>query len=216
MQEKKENESGSMMMEIIAVLAILAIMTPIVYQQALKRSREVSNINMADEMRMVKDAVSAYLDANKNTISSACITTPESTAVFTCTDKVTVTDIYNFLPDGANICINNTECLENSSEYVMAVFAYNQIYKDENNENIIEPKLYAVLSSTSQPAELKKGRAMQIASLIGAAGGICNANSSEESGKKDIEGSYGAWALDYISGVCQSDPGWTVVARTDM
>ena len=53
MQEKKQNESGSMMMEIMAVLAILAIMTPIVYQQALKRSREISNVNMADEMRSI-------------------------------------------------------------------------------------------------------------------------------------------------------------------
>lgn len=209
MQEQKENESGSMMLEIIAVLAILAIMTPIVYQQSLKRSREVSNVNMADEMRSVKNAVKTYLDATKNTISSACITNSESADVFTCTDKVTVTDIYNFLPDGSNICINNTECSDNASEYVMAVFAYNQIYKDGNDENIIEPKLYAVLSSLSQPAKLKKGRAMKIASLVGAAGGICNAS-------EDIFGSYGAWSLVNIADVCQPDSDWTVVVRTDM
>lgn len=211
MQEKKENESGSMMMEIIAVLAILAIMTPIVYQQALKRSREVSNINMADEMRMVKNAISAYLDANKETILQACGSPNELT---NCTSHITdIYDIYPFLLRGTNYEFGTS----NSEDVDYIIQVYGSYTLINETEGIYQPNLFAVLSSTSQPADLKKGRAMQIASLIGAGGGICE---SDHSGSPDhISGSYGAWSLyasdvTGISTICFENN--TIVARTDM
>ena len=204
MQEKKENESGSMMMEIIAVLAILAIMTPIVYQQALKRSREVSNINMADEMRMVKNAVSAYLNTNKETILQAC-GSPNS--LTNCTSHITLSDIDPFLLRGTNYEFGTSN--SENVDYIIQVYgSYTPI---NETEGIYQPNLFAVLSSTSQPADLKKGRAMQIASLIGAGGGICESD--------HISGSYGAWSLyasevTGISTICFENN--TIVARTDM
>lgn len=211
MQEKKENESGSMMMEIIAVLAILAIMTPIVYQQALKRSREISNVNMADEMRSVKNAVKAYLDAN-----SAALTAPDGVCgsvgdagecELSSTD---IEKIYDFLPEGQNVCFNGVDCGDNYSEYKMTVLKYTQEYTNSDKETITTPKLFAILSSYQQPANLNRARAMQIASLIGAGGGICTSNSG-------ITGSYGGWELSG-SYSCQSgdDVNYTIVVRTDM
>ena len=215
MQEKKENESGSMMMEIIAVLAILAIMTPIVYQQALKRSREVSNINMADEMRMVKDAISAYLDANKETFLQACGSPND---LINCTSHITDIDpslsgINPFLLRGTNYEFGTS----NSEDVDYIIQVYGSYTPINATEGIYQPNLFAVLSSTSQPADLKKGRAMQIASLIGAGGGICE---SDRSGSPDhISGSYGAWSLyasdvTGISTICFENN--TIVARTDM
>ena len=217
MQEQKENESGSMMLEIIAVLAILAIMTPIVYQQSLKRSREVSNVNMADEMRSVKNAVKAYLDANLAalTASDGVCGSVEDADAGECElndeDEGVIGKIYDFLPEGQNVCFNGIGCEDNYSEYEMTLLKYTQEYTNSDNETITVPKLFAVLSSYQQPAKLNRVRAMKIASLIGSAGGIC---------KKDTEGitgSYGGWELNK-SYSCQSgdDVDWTVVVRTDM
>lgn len=209
MQEKKQNESGSMMMEIIAVLAILAIMTPIVYQQALKRSREISNVNMADEMRTVKNAVKAYLDANQDSILQAC---GSPSTLSNCTDYITISDIDPFFLRATNYTIGtgNTD-----TDYIIQVYGSNTPYTANagtaNEETFYKPHLFAVLSSTSQPTDLKKGRAMQIASLVGASGGICNGS--------NIDGSYGAWGLSStdasgLSNVCFEDN--TIVVRTDM
>lgn len=211
MQEQKENESGSMMLEIIAVLAILAIMTPIVYQQSLKRSREVSNVNMADEMRSVKNAVKAYLDANL-----AALTAPDGACgsvenAGECElDEDDIVKIYDFLPEGQNVCINETDCGDNYSAYEMTLLKYTQEYNNSDDETITVPKLFAVLSSYQQPVKLNRARAMKIASLVGAAGGICTSDSG-------ITGSYGGWELDG-SYSCQSgdDVNYTIVVRTDM
>ena len=213
MQEQKENESGSMMLEIIAVLAILAIMTPIVYQQSLKRSREVSNVNMADEMRSVKNAVKAYLDANQETILQACGSPDKLT---NCTDYITISDIDPFFLRGTNYEFGTTYTDNGDEDYIVQVYGTNTPYTvnagTANEEMFYKPNLFAILSSRSQPADLKKGRAMKIASLVGAAGGICDSNSN-------ITGSYGSWGLattevDGLSNICFENN--TIVVRTDM
>ena len=212
MQEKKQNESGSMMMEIMAVLAILAIMTPIVYQQALKRSREISNVNMADEMRSVKNAVKAYLDANQETILQTC---GSPSALKNCTSHIS-SDISDGAIDPFFLRATDYEIGTADGEninYIVQVFGSYTPYTTADNETLYKPNLFGILSSTSQPADLKKGRAKQIASLVGAAGGICeDANT--------ITGSYGSWSLKNsevsggIGGVCFEDN--TIVVRTDM
>lgn len=213
MEENKKSESGSMMIEIIAVLGIMGIMTPIVYQQALKRNIEVSNINMADEMRTVKDGIKAYLDANIDQIIAGC----NPTCVKDCTEHVNFTDMYDFALKATDYTFGKEYDVDN--DYVVRVYAYNNPIT-VNGETVQSQGAFAIISSTSQPI-LKKKRAMKIASLVGAAGGICTTTA-------DITGSYGAWSLKEgeetscdvnISGVdevCWDTDGYTVVARTDM
>ncbi len=230
MQENKQSESGSMMLEVIAVLSLLAIMTPIVYQQALKRNIEVSNINIADEMRLVKDSVKAYLDANAATIAANCEAT-SSGVIKNCNTAVSLTDVCNYTSAiGASCGFNCTGCQgadqDEETSYNLNVYAYydQKEMKDSDGstvDTIRKPVAFGLISLETQPI-LKKKRAMKIASLIGAAGGVCDSETQ-------ITGSYGVWELNGgedvadFSNICfdnetstDEDPQYTVVVRTDM
>lgn len=210
MKPEKQSESGSMMIEVLAVLTVLAVMTPIVYQQALKRSIEISNVNMADEMRLVKDAVGAYLTANKETIITNC---GLPTNITNCTEYISLDDLDNYFFRGTNYQLSKgfpSASDIDSVDYVIQVYGKNVTYTTDG-DSVTAPEVFGVLSSLTQPTDLKKGRAMKIASLIGASGGICSGS--------NILGSYGAWNfnsgdLPNIEDVCYENN--TIVFRTDM
>lgn len=57
----KKYEKGSLMIEILAVLALISLITPMLFRQVSRRNEEVTRINVATEMRSIKDAMSAYI-----------------------------------------------------------------------------------------------------------------------------------------------------------
>ncbi|MBQ4084263.1 MAG: type II secretion system protein, partial [Alphaproteobacteria bacterium] len=66
----KKYEKGSLMIEILAVLALISLITPMLFKQVSRRNEEVTRINVATEMRSIKDAMSAYIQTYEEKIAS--------------------------------------------------------------------------------------------------------------------------------------------------
>ena len=66
---KKHSERGAIMLEVIAVLSLMGLMGAMLFRQIYKRNQELQNIQMASEIRVVKEAFSAYIQANGAEIS---------------------------------------------------------------------------------------------------------------------------------------------------
>ena len=61
MIKQRKQEKGAIIIEIIAVVALLGVMGPMIFRQISDRNDEVENINIATEIRMVKEAFSSYI-----------------------------------------------------------------------------------------------------------------------------------------------------------
>ena len=61
----KKNERGSIMVETLAVIALMGLMGTVLYRQIQRRNEELDNINMASEIRMVKEATTAYIQDHR-------------------------------------------------------------------------------------------------------------------------------------------------------
>ena len=64
----KLNELGSLMVEAMAMLALISMVTPILYRKAAERTTELQDINAAGQMRSLIKAVDDYVSDNYNTI----------------------------------------------------------------------------------------------------------------------------------------------------
>ncbi len=65
----KKQEKGSLIIEALAVLGLIALLTPLLFQQISRRNEEISNANIATEIRSIKNALSAYIQANEYSLS---------------------------------------------------------------------------------------------------------------------------------------------------
>lgn len=66
---QRQQEKGSLLVEVLAVLGLIALITPLIYQQINRRNEDISAANIATEIRSVKDAASAYVMAYEGSIA---------------------------------------------------------------------------------------------------------------------------------------------------
>ena len=144
---EKQNEKGSVLVEVIAVIALLGVMGPLLFRQVMTRNEEVENINIASEMRTLKEAFSAYILTDKARLlrnwsgdSQDC-------------KSVVVSDIESFLPYGN----------EAYGDY--------KFYLCKNTDDFLQG--YIIPEASAMPETVGLKRAARIANLIGADGAIC-------------------------------------------
>ena len=63
-KDELKKEAGSLMVEALAMLALIALVTPILYKKAAERTTELQDINAASQMRVMIKAVDDYLRDN--------------------------------------------------------------------------------------------------------------------------------------------------------
>ena len=63
-----KNQRGSLLIEALAMLALIAMVTPLLYKKAAERTNELQDINAAGQMRTISNALDAYLRDNYDTI----------------------------------------------------------------------------------------------------------------------------------------------------
>lgn len=144
---QKHNEKGALIIEIIAVVALLGVMGPMLFKQVKNRNEEVDNIAIASEIRTVKEAFSAYIMSERAALLNRCQDAGEI--------DIASSELEYYLPMGNN-----------------AVDSYNLKLNCEDGilQGLISPLPEAM------PETLKLKRAARIANLIGADGGICQDN----------------------------------------
>lgn len=213
MKKSKQYEAGSIMLEVVAVLALMGVMGAMLFRQIYQRNQELHNIQMASEIRTVKEAFSAYIQANRSSIlATNCTTIPSSDDVVQCTGG-NFDDIYDgvayYLPDGWF----DGEDLEGA--YTLSLWNY--LIENDSEKRIV----YGIVVPTTDTLPTTGWnfkRAARVALLIGADGGAydptitkCSYNNSKEC----IAGALGAWEIE-SSGIFDADtyPDGTYVATT--
>lgn len=63
-------QKGSLMIEALAMLGLISMVTPVIYKKAAERTTEMQDINAASQVRVIVKAIDDYLRDNYTTITS--------------------------------------------------------------------------------------------------------------------------------------------------
>lgn len=185
----KESQKGSLLIEAMAMLGLIAMVTPMLYKKAAERTTELQDINAAGQLRVVMDAVDSYLYDNYNTIVGLGDGT--KTVKSNCTGSSNVT--YNFDGNG-NIKVP----IAHFCEYLP--YGFNEKSKTFSKLDVIVKKrdftsdgrhdLTALLVTTpGETQQMPIIRASRIASMVGTNAGYVEKNTK-------VTGVQGVWAVD--------------------
>ena len=162
---KKYAERGSMMVEALAMLGLITMVTPVLYKKAAERTTELQDINTASQMRTISNALDAYIADHYQDLSNEALGTI----------AIANDEILPYLPYGFDI--------ENSKLFDSYVFtAQNElINQGETNEH--SAITGTVLAKARDDVPML--RAAKIASMVGANGGVVQGD--------QIQGVQGGW-----------------------
>lgn len=94
---KKNNQKGSLMVEALALLGLITMVTPVLYKKAAERTTELQDINVATQMRMISSAVDDFLKDNYKEVGE---TYPNDVFSLTDADRET---LEKYLPKGFDL-----------------------------------------------------------------------------------------------------------------
>jgi len=162
------SQKGSIMIEALAMLGLIAMVTPVLYRKAAERTTELQDINVSSQIRMVSQAVDAYLKDHYNELKGDdALTTGELDA-----DRLNA--IQEYLPEGFSL--NQASKLFNN--FKIAV----------HREGPDDKPVYTSAVVASLRNDMTKSRAAKIATMVGVAGGLYENNK--------FQGSQGAWTVE--------------------
>lgn len=180
MMEHRENERGAIMVEVLAVLALLGTMGTLLFRQVIQRNQELDSINMATEMRILKEGFLAYINADKAVLETSCVVGDDDPRECSSSDQLR-DQIRFFVPDGYADFNGNPDILD---MYHFFLYGY-RVSGRKYFYGIIVPKTGA---DGPLPEAMKLTQAARVANLIGSDGGIY-------SGDGTLDGTMGGWSL---------------------
>ena len=172
----KKQERGAIMVEVLAVLALIGVMGPMLYKQVLSRNQEISNVNIAAEMRAIKEAMSAAIAADGAVLGEMCKGNDTLTPCESGSETLQTT-VEEFLPIGME------GILDDGYGYIVKL--YSEDVTLSNGENY--PLLVGIVAGTDLASDWNMKRTARIANLIGTDGGIAQVNK--------LVGTGGSWNL---------------------
>ena len=184
-QNIKKKQIGSLMIEMVAVIGLIALITPILFQQIRRRNEDIIDTQIATEMRAVKDGLAAYIQANELSISQEDNFglyvngkyQPKSRDDDNC---------YEFTTDEImDYFTGNPDVLD---DYSLIICGYTLPVKEEGNDTIYRPVIYGIAHQVDGTQPLTLRRAAKIAALIGLEGGVGTTDG--------LKGMQGAWESD--------------------
>ena len=161
---KKVNQTGSMMIEALAMLTLISLVTPTLYKKSAERTTELQDINTATHVRTLVKAVDNYTSAEYQTILEEMKNANTDTAV------VNVDDLRNYLPYGYHF-----QAVKNFDAPIVTV-------KRQGDGNSLTS--FVVFPKTGDVNDL---RASRIASMVGSNGGFID----HEGNAKGVGGIWG-------------------------
>lgn len=188
----KVNQTGSLMIEAMAMLALISLVTPTLYKKSAERTTELQDINTATHVRTIMKAVDNYVTANYQSLLDNKLRNDGSVYEIDLNDDSSEDSIHDFFPYG---------------------------YKFDDLKNFGMPKVmlkrqgFSITSFVQLPKKTDIGemRAARIASMIGSNGGYVNSD-------KNALGVGGVWSLnqvDLTSLGFDTNKGSVVVASSD-
>lgn len=178
---KKNNQKGSLMVEALALLGLITMVTPVLYKKAAERTTELQDINVATQMRMISSAVDDFLKDNYKEVGE---TYPDDVFSLTDADRET---LEKYLPKGFDLTQSRL-----FDEFQIMVRREEVEDRKGKKHNIYTS---AVLAPTTE--DLTRMRSSKIASMIGSSGGVYRDGM--------LQGVQGSWTADPVN-----DYGFTV------
>ncbi len=175
MKKFNSSQKGSIMIEALAMLGLIAMVTPVLYRKAAERTTELQDINVASQIRMVSQAVDSYLKDNYTNLASMGDTTvidPESEHF---------AKIQAYLPEGFDL----NQASKLFEDFRIAVKKESLTDLQGNHHNVFTSAVVAALND-----DMTRGRAAKIATMIGTNGGMIT---KDESGYR-FNGTQGSWS----------------------
>lgn len=193
----KLGELGSMMVEALAMLGLISMVTPIIYKKAAERNTELQDINAASQARNLMSSVDEYIQDNFAKI------TEEDVVKNKCKGFTTV-DYSDF---------SNDDYIDIDIRHLCDYLPYGFLYEDANQLKVSESRVFdedykvvikRVVNPTNnrqmltgflvaqprQGSDFPKIRASRISSLIGGNGGYVEGDKAY--------GVQGIWTIDDI------------------
>ena len=202
---KKHSERGAIMLEVIAVLSLMGLMGAMLFRQIYKRNQELQNIQMASEIRVVKEAFSAYIQANGAEISCPNLSVAMAPQHCEVPGKTLAEVVKDYLPTGFLPSAGEGW----GADTVDALYDFKLLGYLRGPDNVAGQGIRTFLGVvTPKRAALPDGvcdeddsawntrRAARIAMLIGIDGGIFSKGvTSSGAESDDIAGTVGTWHL---------------------
>lgn len=200
------SELGSMMIEAMAMLALIALVTPILYRKTAERTTELQDINTAGELRAIIKAVDDYVAANYDAIANGQIVTNSCTAGSHQTQdyaalknkteasvSVPIGHFCEFLPYGI------LDASGNAKQSRLFSSNYQVVLKLKGSATSSADKGDKVITSfviTEPNTDIPEIRSSSIASMIGGNGGyVTSTSGSGDSATGEISGNLGIWGI---------------------
>ena len=232
----KKHQKGSLLIEMMAIISLLALVTPILFQQVHRRNEEILATQRAAEMRLIKEGVTNYLEANEDILAKyKCIMKGGTNRMWDEDHKVynniDLAECGSSITNDANDDIrfeikdyisgmddSETSDLGILEDYDIKIFGYTVPTKcigSADVSNVIDdktceyrPELFAVIVEGYYSDNLR--RKAKTASLIGAEGGVADADN------KMIYGVQGSWSMgiDEVYGDALPNDGYATAVVT--
>ena len=159
------SQRGSMMVEALAMLGLITMVTPVLYKKAAERTTELQDINTATQMRTLSKALDDFIGDNYNDLADG----PEGET------EIDKAEIEPYLPYNFN--------LDASRLFDDFQFAIRNEKINPGTEKEHSAITGVVLAKAAD--EIPMLRASKIASMVGANGGVVRS--------QEIQGVQGGW-----------------------
>lgn len=239
----RQNERGALMIEAIALLGLMTMMSPMVVRQTADRTAEMEEVAVAGQMKEMKDALSNWIDAhyqertaafaNSNTLDTHFTVNASQLAEYLSENYLDGSNFRgNKLADGFDIGVraqcteaaktDGSDCVSGTC-YSMTNGAVTSI-ADTATTKCSRYKMTGMILSRSD-SEIDDRRASRIASMIGADGGymrtstLVNAMSAGTAAEEmtKIMGAQGIWegnVGDFFTGMSTARGGRVAATTT--
>ena len=167
---KKINQAGSLMIEAIAMLGLISLVTPVVYKKSAERMTELQDINAASHMRMLSSALDAYISDNYDTLKG-----DGHDGKYT----LTADKLAKYLPEGA---------VEGEKVYGPLGEEYKFSYVVKETDNPKAPVITGYVGANVTDDKITAQRTSRIATMIGGNGAIVD--------NGEVLGVQGTWQTD--------------------
>ena len=165
-------QRGGLMIEALAMLGLIAVVTPTMYKKSAERTMEVEDINTAATIRTVMNAANDYVSSNYSWLISQMNANGQTVR------DITAADIGPFLPYGFNL----SQPLHNYNAPILKV---KRPSTDSNNLTA-----FALFPAKATPEDgIGQERTSRIAALVGSNGGY-------KSTENTARGVGGIWSLN--------------------
>ena len=188
---KISGQRGTLLVEAIAMLGLIALVTPTLYKKSAERLQEIQDINTASQARTMYNIVETFMKTNYSALMDATSSASNNTVAIG-------------YQDGGSSCAQQTgglTCFDKGySSFVpygftpgdLKNYSAPNIYVHRDKDSLVSYIIFPALSGS----DIGKKRAARVASLVGANGGVVSQPFGNNSSSSEIYGTGGAWRLD--------------------